>query len=725
MTNSREQSNLYFIRSIRLLFIIALMSIIAGRSKITVYAKEYASGKCGNNLTYTVTGNSDDNLTLTIRGTGDMWDYYEGSSAGDRAPWNYIRIVIHDGLSYYNVNTNMIKTVILEEGVTSIGMNAFYGYNKNKGYQAVITFPKTLKRINDQAFAYSGIYGNLIIPEGVTYIGASAFEGCDSLNGYLSLPNSLTYIGDGAFYGVYNVTGNLKLPENLTSISSFSFYNCYGLTSVTFGSKLFSIEEYAFSNCTGITSLQLPNTLTQIGQYAFNGSGLSGSIDIPASVNHIKSNAFTNTPYLYAVQFLGNAPTENSDAFDNTRVTIIYKKSANGFTWPTWHGYNSDFDRVKVTGVSITPANQIINVGDTATLTAVIEPSNADIKDLVWRSKGDELNIDGNVFTYQFTSAGNYILDVTTMDGGFIATGTIMVIERESIPVTGITVYPSKKSIFYGENAVFTATLTPSNADVQEINWTVNGERISGTSNQLTFTKPSIGTYNIIATSIDGGYRATCTLTVKQKESDSNESSPTDKKVNKSAKVGDRITYKKAVYQITKLPSGNKTGEAKLVSVTKTATKISVPKSFKYLGKSYSVTKIAAGACKNNKKITSFTIGANVTSIGDSAFLNCSKLKSTKIPDKVTTIGKNAYKNCSAMTTAYLGKNVSKINDYAFYNCKKLKNWSIKSSKLKKLGKNALKNTPKTASYDVPNGVIKSYKKQFIKAGAGKTIKVK
>ena len=49
------------------------------------------SGKCGDNLTYTITGDDANGYTLTISGTGDMYDYNAGASGWgdtrDSSPW--------------------------------------------------------------------------------------------------------------------------------------------------------------------------------------------------------------------------------------------------------------------------------------------------------------------------------------------------------------------------------------------------------------------------------------------------------------------------------------------------------------------------------------------------------------------------------------------------------------------------------------------------------------
>ena len=79
-----------------------LLAIVASTS--TLFA---VSGTCGDNLTWNLTGNG----VLTISGTGAMSNYT--SSSPSRAPW-------------YS-NRSSIKSVVIEEGVTSIGEYAFNG----------------------------------------------------------------------------------------------------------------------------------------------------------------------------------------------------------------------------------------------------------------------------------------------------------------------------------------------------------------------------------------------------------------------------------------------------------------------------------------------------------------------------------------------------------------------------------------------------------------------
>lgn len=69
------------------------------------------SGKCGDNLTWTYHSIGGVYGTLTISGTGKMYDY----TIEEGAPWKA-----------YKKN---ISFVIVEEGVESVGKNAFYNYD--------------------------------------------------------------------------------------------------------------------------------------------------------------------------------------------------------------------------------------------------------------------------------------------------------------------------------------------------------------------------------------------------------------------------------------------------------------------------------------------------------------------------------------------------------------------------------------------------------------------
>ena len=68
----------------------------------------------------------------------------------------------------------------------------------NKGIQSVV-IPEGVTEIGDNAFLDCSSLTSVTIPESVTYIGGGAFGDCSSLTS-VTIPESVTYIGGGAFY---------------------------------------------------------------------------------------------------------------------------------------------------------------------------------------------------------------------------------------------------------------------------------------------------------------------------------------------------------------------------------------------------------------------------------------------------------------------------------------------------------------------------------------------
>lgn len=131
----------------------------------------------------------------------------------------------------------------------------------------------------------------------------------------------------------------------------------------------------------------------------------------------------------------------------------------------------------------------------------------------------------------------------------------------------------------------------------------------------------------------------------------------------------------------------------------------------------YKVTKAGSSGgtvsfIKNtNAKVKTVTIPATVAAEG--------------ITYKVTSIEAKALKNYKKLQKVVIGANVQSIGKEAFYGCKNLKNLTVKSEKLKTVGKNAVKSIKKNAVLHCPSKKLKTYKKLFNgKTGYLKTMKI-
>ncbi len=142
-----------------------------------------------------------------------------------------------------------------------------------------------------------------------------------------------------------------------------------------------------------------------------------------------------------------------------------------------------------------------------------------------------------------------------------------------------------------------------------------------------------------------------------------------------------------------------------------------------YVGKTYTIGKkmtYKVTACSDKVKTVTFTGSKKqLKSITIPATVTYQNMKFN-----VTEISENAFKNQKKLTKVTIGKNVTKIGANAFYGAKNLSKVTIKSKNLKKIGKNAFKKIKKSATFKVPKGKAKAYKKLLKKANTS-SFKVK
>ena len=294
------------------------------------------SGECGDNVYYEFnrfTGH------LRIYGNGKMDNYdtftmFEWTSC---APWYY--------------ESEFVKNVVVEEGVTSIGACAF-----NNCYNLTSTeIPQSVKSIGYGAFSYCSKLENIDIPESTEEIGIGAFYECVSLK-RISIPKGVTELDSETFYycisleeitvdsenpsyssdeyGVlfnkgktdlirypsgnkrtsYTVpesvekinaaafTGAKNLesiifPDNLKSIGMEAFYNCSGLKEVNLPSGLENLSIFSFGWCTGLERLTVPEGIKSLGSHAFYHCESLATISLPDSLERIDSDTFEYTAF--------------------------------------------------------------------------------------------------------------------------------------------------------------------------------------------------------------------------------------------------------------------------------------------------------------------------------------------------------------------------------------------------------------------------------------------
>lgn len=299
-----------------ILCIVFLMAITFFRDDVNAQDfSEIASGTCGENLRWLL----DKSGCLTIDGIGDMYDYqweYD-DRIHSSAPWD----------QYYK----QIYEVKINEGVTSIGANAFLGH----AFTSVISIPDSVEKIPNNAlqtlsnfvilcsetscavnedFEYSsnciteeyitGKAGNKITyyldynTRILTFEGSgefySDFSGID-IPGFLSVCevdfNNSEFKILPSFYG-YESLKEIEIPEGVEKIGNGGFGQCYRLENITLPHTLTCIGHTAFERCYSLKKIVLVEGITSIGFDAFQYCELE-SVVIPSTLNDFE-DAFSH-----------------------------------------------------------------------------------------------------------------------------------------------------------------------------------------------------------------------------------------------------------------------------------------------------------------------------------------------------------------------------------------------------------------------------------------------
>ncbi len=196
------------------------------------------------------------------------------------------------------VNCTGIKTVVIQDGITSIGNSAFEGCTA----MTSITLPNTLNRINEWAFFRCMSLKEVTVKQSSwVYLGDHVFDGCTSLE-TVSLPVTAYGIGSGVFNGcsslkavnvaegngTYKSVDGMLMSKDGTELLAVPA----SAESVTIPEGVTELPSDMLKGFGNLTSLTLPEGLTTIGKCAVYDSRTLKEVTIPKSVTQIGAMAF-------------------------------------------------------------------------------------------------------------------------------------------------------------------------------------------------------------------------------------------------------------------------------------------------------------------------------------------------------------------------------------------------------------------------------------------------
>ncbi len=608
------------------------------------YYNNLGNGTFGEDLAWTVSNEG----VLTISGTGAMPDYTEAEGA----PWQ--------------AYADQITSVVVEEGVTSIGNYAFYriagitaatlprniSVIGNYAFwgctgMASITMPETAEAIGSNAFNSCRSLTEVVIPEGVTSIGSCAFLSCTSLASVV-IPAGVTSIGGSAFHSCSSLT-SVVIPESVTSIGGSAFSGCSSLKEVVIPAGITSIGDSVFANCTGLTSVVIPAGVTSIGSYAFSGCTNLAEVVIPAGVTSIGSYAFYKCSSLTSVVIPAGVASIEAYTFSEcgSLTSVVISEGVAGIGDYAFSQCSNLAEVVIQKGVT--------SIGSWAFYSC------KSLKEIVIP---EGVTTIGKCAFYWCTG-----LTSVTISKGAGSIGNMAFSHCDSLK--SVVILEGVTSI--GEQAFYSCSNLAELVFPESLK-TIKKEAFSSCSSLTSIVIPkgvtSIGSYAFYACesmteiifqcnapSINSTAFTFVTATAYYPGGDST----WDKHISPNLFCGGTFTWK-PYYETL----GSGTCGENLTWTFESSGILTISGTGAMPDYTYSAP---APWQEFANLITTVVVEEGVTNIGSYAFYNITGIATVSLPQSIKTIGSYAFYGCSGMTSVTIPEGVTSIGNYAFYKC--------------------------------------------------------
>ena len=307
--------------------------LLAAFSCLTLFGATY--GTCGANLKWSYDTNSK---TLTITGSGPMGDYSSSYNSSTKqttytTPWKdfheeIVTVIISNGVTSIGdnafVNDKALKNCQIAGSVTSIGRSAFSKTGLEK-----MELPEGVQKVSRYAFSQNYELKHLYIPASVTDLAGWFAFACSYILDFQVSPNNPNYCSVGGvlfdksmktliFYPVGNPATTYNIPEGVEVIEEIAFYRAENLRSVTFPSSLKTIKHSAFEYSKNLESVDIPGSVSRIEHETFGSCYKLSDVSLHECLTYIGEEAFDYCKELSVVEITRTVTEIHKDAFKNS-----------------------------------------------------------------------------------------------------------------------------------------------------------------------------------------------------------------------------------------------------------------------------------------------------------------------------------------------------------------------------------------------------------------------
>lgn len=171
---------------------------------------------------------------------------------------------------------------------------------------------------------------------------------------------------------------------------------------------------------------------------------------------------------------------------------------------------------VAVTEVRLDKTATTLVEGDTEELMATVMPENATDKGIEWKSSDESVATVSQTGLVTALKEGSSAITVITNDGGFTATCAVTV-NKKTIAVSEVQLNKKELTLTEGGTEKLVVTVKPDDATDKSVVWESSNTAVATVDQEGLVTAVGEGKATITVKTNDGGFSASCEVTVKKK----------------------------------------------------------------------------------------------------------------------------------------------------------------------------------------------------------------
>ena len=166
-----------------------------------------------------------------------------------------------------------------------------------------------------------------------------------------------------------------------------------------------------------------------------------------------------------------------------------------------------------VTEIALDAVTATLYTNETLQLNATVAPNDATNKSVAWTSSNPTVaSVDQNGLVTAL-SAGSAMITVAAQDGSGIENSCAVTVKQR---VESVSLDQTAVSLMAGNTQQLTATVLPTSASNKNVVWSSSDSAIASVSQSGLVTAHKAGSAQITVTTEDGGYTASCVVSVGQ-----------------------------------------------------------------------------------------------------------------------------------------------------------------------------------------------------------------